>query len=70
MARAQIYGLARIDPIGDIVEHAVAQIDGIVQTDQAARRSVLMGEILKYPLSADTGIGVFTDRHRGDIFVA
>ena len=46
----------------DIRQHAVAQIDRVVETEQPARCAQLAGEVLEDPLTADAGVGVLARR--------
>src|SRR5437764_8878798 len=40
----------------DIVQHAVAHIDGVVQPEQPARRRILLRKIFEHALAADAGL--------------
>src|SRR6185369_6677751 len=42
----------------DVVQHAVAHVDGVVEPEDAARRAMQAGEILEHALAPDAGIGV------------
>ena len=58
MAHGEVDRLAVAHLAADVVQHAVAHVDGVVQAEQAAGRAVLGREILEHALAADAGLGV------------
>ena len=49
---------------GDVVQHAVAHVDRVVEADDAARRAARAREILEHGLARDAGIGIGAGRRR------
>ena len=48
--------LAVTDIDGNIVQHSVTQVNGVIQTEEQNFRSILLRVILEYTLSAQTGL--------------
>src|SRR3954471_3838176 len=56
MARGEVDRLACEDARGDVVQHAVAHVDRIVEADDAPRRSPCAREISEHAFARDAGI--------------
>ena len=68
MPHGQWHGLARHDVRGQIVQHAVAHVDGVGQPQAHARRAVDVREVLEHPLARDAGIRVLARRRQRRLF--
>src|SRR6478609_3152966 len=58
VARSEVDRLACEHACGDVVQHAVAHVDRIVEADDAPRRSARAREVLEHALARHTGIGI------------
>src|SRR5258705_13180901 len=59
MAEADVDRLAPEDLARDVVRHAVAHVDRVIQPEQAAGGAKFAGEIFEHALAADAGLRVF-----------
>ena len=62
VAEADVDGLALQHLAGDVVQHAVAHVDRIIEPEQAARRCIFAREIFEHALAPDAGLCVFAGR--------
>ena len=62
MAEADIDRRALEDLGRDVVQHAIAHVDRVVEAEQPARRFELVREIFEHALAADAGLRVFAGR--------
>ena len=58
MPGAQIDGLTGMNPGSDITQHPITQVNGIIKTDDGNRGLIQIAEILKNPLSSQSGLGI------------
>ena len=65
VAHGEIDGLAVAHLGGDVVQHAIAHVDGVVEPHEAAGRAEPRGEMLEHALAADAGVGVVAGRRDG-----
>ena len=61
MPHGQIDDVAVINFLGDVVQYAVPEINGVVQPDQGHRRAVAAGLVFEEPFARKTGTGVFAE---------
>src|SRR5260370_7361272 len=54
-------GLACVHFARDVDEHSVAQIDGVIQTEEDAAEAVLAREVFENALASETGPSIFAD---------
>ena len=69
MAEADVDRLALQHLAGDIVQHAVAHVDRVVEAEQPSRRRMLLREILEHAFAPDTGLRVFAGRVRRHVLI-
>ena len=62
VAEADVDRLAVKDLCRDVVQHAVAHVDRVVQPEQSAGRCEFAREIFKHALASDAGLRVFAGR--------
>src|SRR6478609_6712177 len=62
MAEADVDRLALQHLSGDVVQHAVAHVDCVVEPEQAPGRPMLLREILEHALAPDAGLRVLAGR--------
>ena len=62
MPHGQIESLALMNHLGNVVQHAVTKINGVVQPDQRHRRAVAAGLVFEEPFPRETGVRVFAQR--------
>ena len=55
-------GLARVDLLGDVAEHAVAQVDCVIQSQDREGRPVAVAEVFEDTLARQGGLRVLADR--------
>ena len=69
MADADVDRLALQHLARDVVQHAVAHVDRIIQPEQPARRRIFVRKILKHALAPDAGLRVFAGRIGCECFI-
>src|ERR1700682_951234 len=65
MAEADVDRLAAEDLARDVVQHAIAHVDRVIQPEQPAGRGKFAREIFEHALAADAGLRVFAGRFWG-----
>src|SRR6185312_816907 len=65
MAGGEIDGLAHPHLLRHVVQHAITHVDGVIEPNEAARRTMEAREILEHALAPDAGIGIGAARIRG-----
>ena len=69
MADGQVDGGALGHLLGNVAQHAIAHVDGVVQPDQATGHAMDLREMLEHPFAADAGLRVFPRRVERGAFV-
>ena len=69
MPHRQVNRPVLVDRSGQLMQNAVPHVDGIIQAVNRHRRTILVGEIFKDALSAETGLRILSDRLRRYRFV-
>src|SRR5438105_9232341 len=69
VAEADVDRLALEDLAGDVVQHAVAHVDRVVEPEQPSGRRILLREILEHALAPDAGLRILARRIGGHVLV-